>query len=333
MARSRMLKPGFFKNEDLLDLPPLTRLLFAGLWGIADRDGRIEDRPKRIKIEVLPADDCDVNLMLWFLQASGFIVRYEHSGRYYVAILSFNKHQCPHKDERQSEIPPPTESDILEARAKALQKCGTLRHEHGICTTQAQCDRETATVQKHLVTRTLNLEPKTLTSSVETSEQSEHTHISAFSPDAQCLHDAPAVSENAGTGFDLTPPDPNGAAHRKPLVIKIPHEASLSEKITADPDDTESWWEEVFGIWWKEACWNRVEKKDARKAFEKCIRQYSKVRNIYLAVSFDDLMRASLEYLKRFEGTEEWERWRKFLHPTTFLNGARWDDEAGMNAK
>ena len=51
MARARNIKPGFFLNEELGVLPPLVRILFAGLWCIADRDGRLEDRPKRIKME------------------------------------------------------------------------------------------------------------------------------------------------------------------------------------------------------------------------------------------------------------------------------------------
>ena len=45
MARARNIKPGFFKNELLVGLPYEYRLLFIGLWTIADRDGRFEDRP------------------------------------------------------------------------------------------------------------------------------------------------------------------------------------------------------------------------------------------------------------------------------------------------
>ena len=64
MARSRNIKPGFFLNDELAECDPLARLLFAGLWCIADREGRLEDRPKRIKAEVLPYDDCDVDELL-----------------------------------------------------------------------------------------------------------------------------------------------------------------------------------------------------------------------------------------------------------------------------
>ena len=52
MARARSLKPGFFRNADLVELPMEARLMFAGLWVLADREGRLEDRPKQIKIDI-----------------------------------------------------------------------------------------------------------------------------------------------------------------------------------------------------------------------------------------------------------------------------------------
>lgn len=57
MARSRNIKPAFFFNEQLAEVAPLGRLLFIGLWTIADREGRLEDRPRKIKAEVLAYDD------------------------------------------------------------------------------------------------------------------------------------------------------------------------------------------------------------------------------------------------------------------------------------
>src|SRR5664279_2211043 len=75
--RSRNIKPKFFGTGDLVELPPLTRLLFIGLWCAADREGRLEDSPITIKFSVLPGDDCDVDKMLGELAKSGFIIRYE----------------------------------------------------------------------------------------------------------------------------------------------------------------------------------------------------------------------------------------------------------------
>ena len=105
MARSRNIKPGFFLNDDLAECDPLARLLFAGLWCIADREGRLEDRPKRIKIEVLPYDNCDVDELLNQLAKQGFILRYEVGGNRYIQIVNFLKHQNPHKNEVKSVIP------------------------------------------------------------------------------------------------------------------------------------------------------------------------------------------------------------------------------------
>lgn len=103
--RARNLKPGFFVNEDLVELPALARLLFAGLWCMADREGRTEDRPKRIKLEVLPADDCDVDTLLDALAGKGLIIRYEIDGGRYIGIPNFSKHQSPHIREAASTIP------------------------------------------------------------------------------------------------------------------------------------------------------------------------------------------------------------------------------------
>lgn len=109
--RARNIKPGFFKNDELAELDPLARILFAGLWCIADREGRLEDRPKRIKADVLPYDDCDVDALLDALADAGFILRYEAGSVGYIAILAFAKHQNPHKNEAPSSIPAPTSCD------------------------------------------------------------------------------------------------------------------------------------------------------------------------------------------------------------------------------
>lgn len=107
MARARNIKPSFFTNDTLAEIDPLGRLLFAGMWTIADREGRLEDRPKRIKAEVLPYDDCDVDGLLNDLQKHGFILRYEADGQCYIQILAFTKHQNPHVKESASTIPAP----------------------------------------------------------------------------------------------------------------------------------------------------------------------------------------------------------------------------------
>lgn len=111
MARIRSLKPGFFTNEHLAELPFEGRLCFAGLWTLADRDGRLEDRPRRIKAALFPYDAIDVDQLLAGLETKGFIVRYTADGVAYIAIPTFAEHQRPKTDEVASRIPAPLSDD------------------------------------------------------------------------------------------------------------------------------------------------------------------------------------------------------------------------------
>lgn len=105
MARARNIKPGIMANEFLADLPPIDRLLFIYLWMLADREGRLEDRPRQIKALALPYDDLDVDESLSRIARAGFIVRYVNEGRSFIQITNFSKHQTPHPREQASVIP------------------------------------------------------------------------------------------------------------------------------------------------------------------------------------------------------------------------------------
>jgi len=113
MARIRYLKPDFFKDEDIKELPFEARLFYQGLWVQADREGRGEDRPERLKIEIMPYDEVDAEKIMQLLSCPKkngkrpFIVRYEIDGERYYQIINWRKHQKPHKTERDSDIPPP----------------------------------------------------------------------------------------------------------------------------------------------------------------------------------------------------------------------------------
>src|SRR5258708_29631981 len=113
MARSRGIKPGFYKNEQLAECSLWARHIFPGLWMLSDREGRLEDRPKRIKGELLPFDGGDVDKLLDELAAHCFILRYEGAGKRYIQVLAFEKHQNPHHREAASIIPKPEASPGL----------------------------------------------------------------------------------------------------------------------------------------------------------------------------------------------------------------------------
>jgi hypothetical protein len=110
MSRIRSIKPEFFMDDELASRGPLAALLFAGLWTLADREGRLTDRPARIKACVLPYYECDIDALLGSL-APDFIERYEVGGERLIQVLNFTRHQCPNVKELPSTIPAPCQHD------------------------------------------------------------------------------------------------------------------------------------------------------------------------------------------------------------------------------
>lgn len=104
--RARNIKPSLFKNEVLGTADPLLTILFEGLWCEADRDGRLEDRPLRLKAEILPyRDHANIDAMLEWLATHGFIVRYQVQDTKIIQVLKFSDHQRPHTNELASVLP------------------------------------------------------------------------------------------------------------------------------------------------------------------------------------------------------------------------------------
>lgn len=107
MARIRTIKPEFFLDERIAERLSVTeRLLWIGLWCLADREGRMEDRPKFIKSQVFPYESVNVDASLQKLHECGYITRYE-SGKKYIEIKNFLKYQRPYHKEPPSTIPLP----------------------------------------------------------------------------------------------------------------------------------------------------------------------------------------------------------------------------------
>lgn len=128
--RSRGIKPSFFTDEDVVQLSPWARLLFVGLWCAADREGRLEDRPVQLKIQLFPCDDVDVNALLDEIVASpgNLIHRYEVDGNRYMQVVHFKKHQSPHVKERASTIPAPCKPEASTVPAPDMHGKGECQH-------------------------------------------------------------------------------------------------------------------------------------------------------------------------------------------------------------
>lgn len=108
--RSRNIKPGFYQNDELAACSLMARFIFPGLWMLADREGRLEDRPLRIKAALLPYDNANTDELLDELAEHAFIVRYTIGDSRFIQIAKFQKHQNPHCKEAASIIPGPEET-------------------------------------------------------------------------------------------------------------------------------------------------------------------------------------------------------------------------------
>ena len=139
MARARNIKPAIMDNEELAELGPLTRLLFIYLWMLADREGRLEDRPKRIAAQALAYDRAaDVPAMLDDLQCHGFIKRYVSGGVACIQITGFSKHQTPHGTEKNSALPNADGALTVHKRGKNGYATGDFELVNGFLTVKKQ---------------------------------------------------------------------------------------------------------------------------------------------------------------------------------------------------
>jgi hypothetical protein len=99
-------------NEELADIGPYAQILFIGLWQLADKEGKLEDRPRRIKASIFPYYDPkpSIETLLNHLSEHDFIIRYKVGKLKLIIISNFIKHQSPHHTEKNSILPDPCDS-------------------------------------------------------------------------------------------------------------------------------------------------------------------------------------------------------------------------------
>jgi len=107
VARIRTIKPEFFTSEDIVNLSPLTRLLYIAIWCEADKEGRLTWKPMTFKLRYFPGDNCDTKAMCQKLVDAGLIVLYGNGLAY---CPTFSKHQHINPRESASQLPDPSAS-------------------------------------------------------------------------------------------------------------------------------------------------------------------------------------------------------------------------------
>jgi len=138
--RIRTIKPEFFRHAELYDLEQASglpiRLAFSGLWCACDRRGRFKWRPRELKIQILPYDECDFSRVLHALTTRGFVVPYACLTRddacsdasfepQFGWIPSFERHQVINNREKESELPDPCDPTTSTRAPRVPHACPT----------------------------------------------------------------------------------------------------------------------------------------------------------------------------------------------------------------
>lgn len=81
MARARFIKPEFFMDEKIGELPYGARLLFESIWCQSDLRGIFEYSIKRLRVATFPFDEglTSVTVQGWFdaIESKGMVGRFE----------------------------------------------------------------------------------------------------------------------------------------------------------------------------------------------------------------------------------------------------------------
>ncbi|WP_112205431.1 DnaT-like ssDNA-binding domain-containing protein [Kluyvera cryocrescens] len=115
MARIRTVKPEFWTDEKVVECSIPARLLFIGLFNFANDMGCLERSPKRLKMQIFPADSLDCEALIHELISHGLLTEYAVGDVCYLQIKGFLKHQ---KINRPSATKIPLPPEFTEHKAK-----------------------------------------------------------------------------------------------------------------------------------------------------------------------------------------------------------------------
>src|SRR5262245_20803804 len=119
MARMRSIKPEFFQDQDFaVELPDRdSRLLYIGLWGLADEHGRLRGDAFHLKGQLF-AYDHDItpeviDKHVDFLEETGRAIRYRVRASTYIFLPKLARHQRLEPSKVPSRLPDPP-AELLE---------------------------------------------------------------------------------------------------------------------------------------------------------------------------------------------------------------------------
>lgn len=105
MARIRTIKPDYWTDEKIGNLKRDERLLFIGLWNIADDQGVFKASPGYVKGQIFPYDDDlrieTVKEWLTSIKEARLIVPFEYNKESYYCIRTFGDHQLINRPSKE----------------------------------------------------------------------------------------------------------------------------------------------------------------------------------------------------------------------------------------
>lgn len=109
MARIRTVKPEFWTAEQVMEISPLARLLFIGLWNFCDDRGVHPVAFKTLKAEVFPADDLlssDIERLVAEVMAQGLLSEFEAEGRRWWFVTGWHHQVINRPSKSRYPVPP-----------------------------------------------------------------------------------------------------------------------------------------------------------------------------------------------------------------------------------
>jgi hypothetical protein len=113
MARIRTIKPTFFRSRSVKRLSQNAKLVWIGLWNLADDEGRLLDELGILAGDLwsLSLSESKLNAALEELHNEQRIVRYEVAGQMYIQVTNWSEHQRINRP-AESLLPPVPLTDV-----------------------------------------------------------------------------------------------------------------------------------------------------------------------------------------------------------------------------
>jgi Fe-S-cluster-containing hydrogenase component 2 len=300
MPRARMIRPDFWSDEKIGSLSHIGRLLFIGMWNFSDDEGIIKSNELYLKGSIFPYDNIDlfeIEKALKCIEESGLIFSYIVNSQKYSWIIKFRIHQ--RIDKPQISINPYPNIQNKDYHTAINKRDSYICHICGkICEPFGKINIVKSTVASidHLIPISKGGKdyPSNLKTACISCNKSRGNKPIKFQERSKNV---------IGTLFDNSMPNIN--------------EDKLSEdKLSESENNTD---DDLFNEFWNQ--YPRHEKK------KNTIEAFKKIN--FKNITFEKIM----ESLLKQKMSEQWIKDDgKFIpHPTTWINGKRWEDELSQN--